>query len=73
MTMYATREGQKISIHGNLGLDVKVHNGQVSEFHVSDPAGLEHVRSLWGSLGRLLGEADAEREQESSVAQGPGQ
>lgn len=67
MTLHATRNGQRITIHGNLGLDLAVRDGQVSDFHVTDPGGLEHYRHFWGQLGRLIEEADAEREEENSL------
>ena len=65
MTLYATRDGQNITFHGNLGLDVEVRNSQVQAFHVTDPAGLEHVRYFWRQLGEHLDAADAEREQKA--------
>jgi len=60
MTMWASRDGQKISIHGNLGLDVEIRNGAVTQFTVTDPSGAPHLKSLWGQLGKLIEEAEAE-------------
>jgi hypothetical protein len=65
MTMWADRDGQKITIHGNLGLDVEVRNGAVTQFAVTDPSGAPHLRYLWSSLGRLLEEAEAEAKAEA--------
>jgi hypothetical protein len=67
--MYATREGQKVTIHGNLGLDVRVANGQVQEFSVTDPAGPAQLRSLWSSLGHVLDEAEKEAREAASEAE----
>jgi len=58
MTLWANRDGQSVTIHGNTGLSVKVTNSNVTEFTVSEHAG--HVRSFWGQLGRLLDEAETE-------------
>jgi hypothetical protein len=52
MTLHATREGEKVTIHGNIHLDVKVTDGRVFEFAVTEDA--RHVKGLWGQLGNLL-------------------
>ena len=59
MTLWASRDGQKVTIHGNINLDVKIQASYVAEFAVTEDA--LHVKSLWGSLGRLIEEAEAER------------
>lgn len=61
MTLWASRDGQQVVIHGNVGLSVKVENGHSAGYTVSEDIG--QMRSLWGSLGRLLEEADAEAPQ----------
>lgn len=60
MTLWASREGQKIAIHGNAGLSVKVENDRETGFTVSDDLG--PMRALWGSLGTLIAQAEAENE-----------
>ena len=59
MTLWTSRDGQKIAIHGNIHLDVKVTNGFVSEFTVTEDA--QHVGSFWSQLGELVKDAEAER------------
>ena len=56
MTLWASREGDQITIHGNIHLDVQVRNGQVAEWSVTEDAA--HVRSFWGQLGTLVNEAE---------------
>ena len=59
MTLWASREGQQITIHGNVGLSIKVENGRVENgFTVSEDLG--QMRALWGSLGTLIAQAEAE-------------
>lgn len=58
MTLWASRDGQAVTIHGNIGLGVKIEASRVAEYTISEDAG--HLRSFWGSLGKLLEEAEAE-------------
>lgn len=58
MTLWASRDGQKVTIHGNINLDVKIQGSQVAEFAVTEDA--QHVKHLWGSLGKLIEDAEAE-------------
>jgi hypothetical protein len=58
MTLWVGREGQQVTIHGNIGLDVKVQAGMVREFAVNEHA--SHLRHFWGQLGKALEEAEAE-------------
>jgi hypothetical protein len=60
MTLHATREGQKIQIHGNIGVDVTVRSSQVHEITINEDA--RHTEYFHGQLGKLLAEAKAERE-----------
>lgn len=60
MTLWASREGQKITIHGNVGLSVKVEDGRTMGYTVDEDLG--QMRSLWGSLGTLIAQAEAETE-----------
>ena len=60
MTLWASREGQQITIHGNAGLSVKVEDDRETGFTVSEDLG--QMRSLWGSLGTLIAQAEAETE-----------
>jgi hypothetical protein len=59
MTLQAKRDGQNITLTGNIGLDVEIRNSGVSNFAVTENA--QHVRHVWARLGKLLDEADAER------------
>lgn len=56
MTLWASREGDKITLHGNIHLDVKIQDSRVAEWAVTEDVG--HVRSFWGSLGTLVNEAE---------------
>lgn len=56
MTLWAARDGQKITIHGNIHLDVKVQDGRVQEFAVTEDA--SHVKHFWGQLGTLIEQAE---------------
>ena len=59
MTLWANRDGQAVTIHGNIGLSVTVRNGQVAQYEISENAA--HVRGFWGQLGKLLDEVEAEQ------------
>lgn len=59
MTLWASRDGQKVTIHGNINLDLTVRKSQVAEFAVTEDA--QHVKSLWHSLGEHIQAAEAER------------
>jgi hypothetical protein len=58
MTLYVTREGQKVTIHGNNGLGVDLKNSRVQSFTVDED--WQHLRSFWGDLGDRIREAEAE-------------
>jgi hypothetical protein len=62
VTLWASRDGQKVVIHGNIGLDVRVQNGQVAEYAVHEDAA--HVRGFWTNLGALLDQAEADQKAE---------
>ena len=62
MTLWASRDGQKVAIHGNIGLDVRVLNGRVAEYAVNEDAA--HVRSFWSQLGQLLDQVEADQKAE---------
>jgi hypothetical protein len=74
MTLHSTREGQRITIHGNtsVSLDVALsshsgaphivmENGYAQHARITEDA--QHIRYFWHQLGKQLDEADAEREQ----------
>ena len=61
MTLWASRDGQAVTIHGNLGLGVKIQDSRVGEYTIDE--GIGQMRALWGSLGKLIEEADAEAAQ----------
>jgi len=56
MTLHVTRDGDKITIHGNINSDVTAENGRIT--HVGITEDVRHVRQVWGQLGRLLAEAE---------------
>lgn len=58
MTLHATRDGQAIAIHGNVGVDLEVRNSQLAGVHIKENA--QHVRHFWHQLGNLLNEAETE-------------
>ena len=58
MTLHATRDGEKITIGGNTGLRVSMRDDRVTDVSITDH--FMHVRHFWGSLGRLLDEAEQE-------------
>jgi len=60
VTLWANRDGQAVTIHGNIGLSVTVQDGRVTQYAVSEDAA--HVRSFWGQLGKLLDEAEIEKQ-----------
>lgn len=60
MTLHASRDGQKITVHGNTGVDVTVKNSQLSEVAITEQA--QHVEWFHKQLGDLIAEAKAERE-----------
>jgi hypothetical protein len=60
MTLHVTRDGQKVTIHGNLGLGLDLRDSKVFEFTVDEH--FMHLRSFWGQLGGALDEAEREGE-----------
>lgn len=60
MTLHATRAGQAITVHGNIGTEVLVQNGQVRYVQMTETA--QHVEFLHDQLGKMLAEAKAERD-----------
>ena len=56
MTLWVNRDGETVTIHGNVNLNVKVENSRVSEFSVSEH--YQHLRHFWGQLGSALDEAE---------------
>jgi hypothetical protein len=72
MTLHVTRDGAKVTIHGNTGLRVAMRESRVTEFAITEDTA--HLRSFWGQLGRALDEAehhghDHAAEDESAQAQ----
>lgn len=59
MTLHATRDGQKITVNGNTGVEVLVQNSHVTHVKITEDA--QHVRYFHTQLGQLLDQADAER------------
>jgi len=60
MTLFATRDGQNIKIHGNVGIDASIENSHFQEVTVTENA--QHAEYFHKQLGDLLAEAKAERE-----------
>jgi hypothetical protein len=60
MTLHASRSGQQVTVHGNLGVDLEVRNSQVTAVHITEQA--QHAEYFHKQLGDLLAEAKAERE-----------
>jgi hypothetical protein len=59
MTLHATRDGQKITVNGNTGVEVLVQNSHLSHVKITEDA--RHVRYFHTQLGELLDAADQER------------
>jgi hypothetical protein len=59
MTLCVSRDGQAVTIHGNVGLHVSIDDSRVTEFAVTEHA--QHVEHFAGQLASLLKEAEAER------------
>ncbi len=66
MTLHATRDGQKITVNGNTGVELLVRNSNVSHVKITEDA--QHVRYFHTQLGLLLDAADHER---AAAASGP--
>jgi len=60
MTLHATRDGQSVTIHGNIGVDVEVKGSQVQRIGITENA--QHAEYFHKQLGELLDAARAERE-----------
>ena len=58
MTLHASRNGQEVTIHGNIHLDLELKDGLVRQFSVTEDAA--HVRSFHKQLGELLDKAQEE-------------
>ena len=56
MTLWVSRDGEKVTIHGNTNLDVRVQDSRVSEFAVREH--YAHLRHFWGQLGAQIEEAE---------------
>jgi hypothetical protein len=66
MTLWMNRDGQTVTIHGNIGLRVSVYDSRVSEWSVSEH--VSHLRHFWGELGRMLDEAESTRANDAEKA-----
>lgn len=60
MTLHATRDGQKITVHGNVNTEVLVKDGHVQHVRITEDA--QHVRFFHDQLGKLLDAAGEEHE-----------
>jgi hypothetical protein len=72
MTLWVTREGQNVTIHGNVNLRADVRDSRVTEWAVTEHAA--HVRHFWSQLGREIDAAEAEARpaEVDAVDAGPG-
>ena len=59
MTLWINRDGQNVSIHGNVNLAVTIADSRVSEFSITEHA--SHLRYFHDQLGKILAEAETER------------
>jgi hypothetical protein len=58
MTLWVTRDGQNVTIHGNVNLKADVRDSRVQDWSVTEHA--VHVKGFWGQLGREIDAAEAE-------------
>jgi hypothetical protein len=58
VTLYATRDGQQITLHGNTGVHVAVENSQLLDVTITEHA--THLRHFWGQLGSMLEASEIE-------------
>jgi hypothetical protein len=56
VTLWVGRDGNVVTIHGNIHLDLKLQDSRVTEYSVTEDAG--HLRGFWAALGRELDEAE---------------
>ena len=72
MTLWVSRDGQNVTIHGNVNLKVAVDDSRVTEWAVTEHAA--HVKYFWSQLGREIEAAEAEARpvEIDAVDAGPG-
>jgi len=58
MTLWVSRDGQDVTIHGTSNLRADVRDSRVQEWAVTEHAG--HMKHFWSQLGREIEAADAE-------------
>lgn len=56
MTLWVSRDGQTVAIHGNINLNVDIQGSRVREYAITEEAA--HLRHFWGQLGHALDEAE---------------
>ena len=66
MTLWVTRDGQKIVIHGNVNLSVRMEHGQVHEWSVHEH--YMHLKHFAGTLLEQIKEAEHEAEEAAKPA-----
>ena len=69
MTLWISRDEQKITIHGNIGLDVTIRDSWVSEYTVTEH--YKYLRMFWHSLGEELHQAEAIEAAQNQPAENP--
>ena len=66
MTLWASRDGQKVTIHGNNGVAMKLQDSRVAEFSVTEDA--QHAGHFAGQLLELIEQAKQERAAAATLA-----
>jgi hypothetical protein len=58
MTLWLTREGVNVTIHGNTGVDVVVENSQLRRAEITEH--YAHMKYFWSQLGEIIKQAEEE-------------
>lgn len=68
MTLWATASGDKVTLHGNVHLDMQIQGSRVTEWAVTEDIG--HVRHFWGQLGALINQEEQAAEAVEELEEG---
>ena len=58
MTLWLTREGVNVTIHGNTGVEVLVENSQLRKAEITEH--YQHMKYFWSQLGDVIKQAEDE-------------
>jgi hypothetical protein len=58
MTLWLTREGANVTIHGNTGVEVLVENSQLRKAEITEH--YQHMKYFWSQLGDVIKQAEDE-------------